>query len=110
MKTEKPQRLEDEDLPEGMAHGDFTIGCEFTCGGNRWRCTDIGTRVIVAISLEPREMVRSWYEGGERHEERYISDDPRDLDGPPYGVIERVFDENDLGGCTPLRPAKKARV
>jgi hypothetical protein len=55
-------------------------------------------------------MVRSWYEGGERHEERYISDDPRDLDGPPYGVIERVFDENDLGGCTPLRPAKKARV
>jgi hypothetical protein len=61
MKNNKTQDIDiDEDLPEGMAHGDFSIGSEFTCGGKRWRCTDVGTRVIVAICLEPREMVRAW--------------------------------------------------
>jgi len=94
-----------DDLPDGMTHAEFAIGGTFTCGGKRWRCTDIGTRVIVAICLEPREMVRSWYENGERIEERYLSDDPRDLDGPPYGVVEHVFDENDIQGCTPFPPA-----
>jgi hypothetical protein len=107
MKQDKTQRLEDKDLPEGMAHGDFYIGCEFTCGGKRWRCTDVGTRVIVAICLEPAERVGSWVgEDGERSEERYISDDPSWFNGPPYAVVEHVFDENDLGGCTPLPSAK----
>jgi hypothetical protein len=98
-----------DDLPDGMTHAEFTIGCTFTCGGKRWRCTDIGTRVIVAICLEPRDMVRSWYENGERIEEHYLSDDPRDLDGPPYGVVERVFDENDIQACSPLPPAAVKR-
>jgi hypothetical protein len=84
-----------------MQHGEFRIGGEFTCGGKRWRCTDIGTRVIVAICLEPRDMVRMWYEDGQRREERYVSADPRDLEGPPYGVVEHVFDENDIQDCTP---------
>ena len=84
MAAEQLQQLDDEDRPEGMAHGDFTIGGEFTCGGKRWRCTDIGTRVIVAICLELREMMRVWRgEDGEEHQERYLSNDPRDLNGPP---------------------------
>jgi hypothetical protein len=71
----------------------------FTKAGKR-RCTDVGTRVIVAISLEPREMVRVHYdENGERHEERLISTDPRGLLGPPYRVAEHVFDEFDFEGC-----------
>lgn len=83
-----------------MKHADFYIGMEFFTGSGKWRCTDIGTRVIVAISLEPRETVRVHYdENGERHEERYVSDDPRDLFGPPYSVVEHVFAEYDLGGC-----------
>jgi hypothetical protein len=53
-----------DDLPDGMTHAEFAIGREFTCGGKRWRCTDIGTRVIVVICLEPRDMVRSWYAHG----------------------------------------------
>jgi hypothetical protein len=83
-----------------MKHADFHIGMEFFTGAGKWRCTDIGTRVIVAISLEPRETVSvHWDENGQRHEERYMSDDPRDLLGPPYSVAECVFDEYDFGGC-----------
>ena len=83
-----------------MKHSDFHIGLEFFTATGRWRCTDVGTRVIVAISLEPRETVSVHYdEKGERHEERYMSDDPRDLRGPPYSVVEHAFDEYDLDGC-----------
>ena len=83
-----------------MNHSDFRIGMEFFTGGGKWRCTDIGTRVIVAISLEPRETVRVHYdEKGERHEERFMSTDARALLGPPYRVVEHVFDEYDFGGC-----------
>ena len=83
-----------------MKYSDFHIGTEFFTATGKWRCTDVGTRVIVAISLEPREMVRVHYtEDRERHEERFISNDPHDLLGPPYGVVEQVFDEYDLEGC-----------
>lgn len=83
-----------------MKHSDLYIGMEFFTGAGKWRCTDIGTRVIVAISLEPRETVRVHYdESGERHEERFMSNDPRDLLGPPYSVAEHVFDEYDFDGC-----------
>ena len=80
-----------------MKHADFHIGTEFFTGAGKWRCTDIGTRVIVAVSLEPRETVRMHYRVyGERSEERFMSNDPRDLLGPPYSVAECVFDEYDL--------------
>jgi hypothetical protein len=69
---------------------------------------DIGTRVIVAISLEPRETVRVHHdENGEWREERYMSNDPRDLLGPPYSVAEHVFAEYGLGGSN-SRLRKKA--
>ena len=35
-----------------------------------------------------------------RIQTRYVSDDPRDLNGPPYGVVESVFDEYDIEGCS----------
>ena len=38
-----------------MQHGDFTIGLEFLYGVRR-RCTDIGTRVVVAIRLDRTEV------------------------------------------------------
>jgi hypothetical protein len=41
-----------------------------------------------------------------RVETRFISDDPRDLNGPPYGVAENVFDEYDVEVCT-LKPGNK---
>ena len=63
-----------------MTKGDFRIGLEFHTATGKWRCTDIGTRVIVAIKLDQTD--ESWY------------------NGPPYAVAESVFDEYDFGGCS----------
>ena len=63
-----------------MTRNDFRIGLEFYTASGKWRCTDIGTRVIVAIKLD--------------------RDDPSWYAGPPYAVAESVFDEYDLGGCS----------
>ena len=59
-----------------LEHSDFSIGVEFWTETGRRRCTDVGSRTICAIKLEG---------------------DPRDWDGPPYGVTEYVFDESDFG-------------
>jgi hypothetical protein len=64
-----------------MKHTDFSIGVEFYTGDGKWRCTDVGTRVIVAIKLDHPEDP-SWYSG------------------PPFSVEEAIFDEYDLGGCS----------
>jgi len=83
-----------------MKHSDFRMGTEFFTETRRWRCTDVGTRVITAISLEPRNMVRMRGGAhGDQTEESFVSDDPLDLVGSPYMVVERVFDEYDLEGC-----------
>jgi hypothetical protein len=56
--------------------------------------------VIVAISLNPRTMVRSTLgAAGLYTQERSIGDAPADLRGPPYGVVETVCDEYDLECC-----------
>ena len=83
-----------------MQHADFQIGTEFFTATGKWRCTDVGTRVIVAIALESQTMIRVRRgESGERIEEGFLSDYPRDLAGPPYMVAEHVFDEYDIEGC-----------
>jgi hypothetical protein len=82
---------------------DFVIGREFWCGKKRWRCTDVGSRVIVAICLEPHEIVTrlSGEQVGESAREiRSITDDPEWLNGPPYALPESVFDEYDIKGCS----------
>lgn len=83
-----------------MKHSEFFIGKEFATATGRWRCTDKGSRVIVAISLEPREMVRQERdEHGTVREDRFISSDRGDLAGPPFAVAEYVFDEYSIEGC-----------
>ncbi|MBI1995997.1 MAG: hypothetical protein HYS66_05995 [Deltaproteobacteria bacterium] len=67
-----------------MKHSDFQIGTEFFTATGKWRCTDVGMRHD---------------ESGERIEERFTSNDPRDLVGPPYLIAEQVFSEYDLEGC-----------
>lgn len=66
-----------------MRHAEFKIGLEFLMGGARWRCTDIGTRIIAAIKLD-RDGEPTWY------------------DGPPYAVAEYCLDEEDLEACEPI--------
>ncbi len=80
-----------------MKRSDFAIGRKFWCGGKRWRCTDVGTRVIVAICLEPHEIATSSPGSGEVGS---VTDDPKWLNGPPYAVAESVFDEHDIQGCS----------
>ena len=91
-----------------MNHSEFAIGETFWCGNRQWRCTDKGTRVIVAICLDDNTVrsviVRAGkiLDGLERQTtlSRAESEAQGWFKGPPYAVAETVFDENDIGGCT----------
>lgn len=86
-----------------MKHSEFWIGLKFWCGGRRWSCTDIGTRIVTAISLEPHEIVEFTAPKGETtlpQSRRHITDDTSWLKNPPYAVAESIFDENDMKGCS----------
>jgi hypothetical protein len=82
-----------------MKASEFSIGCEFYMSGRKFRCTDVGSRAVVAICLEPHEVVESWHDEQGWHERREISDDPSWFNGPPYAVVEHVIDEYDLDAC-----------
>jgi hypothetical protein len=64
-----------------MERKDFRIGLKFYSNDRRWRRTDVGSRVIVAICLDDHKDDDSWY------------------NGPPYAVLEKVFDEYDQEAC-----------
>lgn len=69
-----------------MQHSDFRIGTELCCGGRLWRCTDIGTRTIVAIRIDRAEVggspaLRRTLSGAESEAEGWFR-------GPPYAVAE----------------------
>lgn len=91
-----------------LAHADFFIGREFWTETGRWRCTDVGTRTICAISLEPHAVTTLHPDGAQTTE---LTDDPSCLDGPPYAVAEHVFDEASFGALygerRPFTAAKK---
>ncbi|WP_082913596.1 hypothetical protein [Caballeronia udeis] len=71
---------------ETFAHSDFRIGTEFYTEAGLWRCTDIGTRTIVAVKVE------NGYPSPEHH--------------PPFSdAVEMVFDEYDFDGLY-RRPMK----
>ncbi len=81
-----------------MKHNEFVIGLNFKCGERRRRCTDIGTRVIVAIPTDYADITRASstrevIETGNR------ALTEKDLAGPPYFLAESVFDENDIIAC-----------
>jgi hypothetical protein len=82
-----------------MQHDEFRIGGTFWCGGRHWRCTDIGTRTIVAIRIDSVEVGssvpdrRRTLSRGEAEPEGWFK-------GPPYAVAEVVFDEDGLPGCS----------
>ena len=81
----------------------FSIGLEFRCSGKRWRCTDVGSRVVVAISLEPCEVVSVEVDRLDRSkqtERRYVTDDASWCNGPPYAIVEHVFDEDSQVACS----------
>ncbi|WP_313533946.1 hypothetical protein [Haematobacter sp.] len=83
-----------------MTVADFHIGMEFLCGDRRWRCTDVGTRVIAAIRVDQVAPMRSSGKPmpvlaqKEAEAEGWFN-------GPPYAVAEIVFDEEDMKACEP---------
>lgn len=80
-----------------MNHSEFQIGSHFKCSGRRWLCTDLGTRVVVAVPADNAEFVVI-KDGVKRRETRPLA--PQDLSGPPYSIAEHVFDEYDLEACS----------
>jgi hypothetical protein len=71
-----------------MKHSAFEIGTEFMTAAGRWRCTDVGTRTIAAIRLD-------------------LDHDPWWYSGPPYPIVEHVFDEDGMEGCDPAPRRRK---
>ena len=72
----RDKSADEADNHEPMRHEDFAIGQEFETATGTWRCTDVGTRVIVAIKVSDNEDL-SWF------------------NGPPYAVLEVVFDQSE---------------
>lgn len=79
-----------------MQLSDFVIGEPFWTEAGQFRCTDVGTRVVVAIKLGPTEVVIV-DESGETFTR--LDEDPSWFEGPPYAVEEVVFDEDDQVVC-----------
>jgi len=84
-----------------VQHSQFHGGLEFWCGARRFRCTDIGSRVVIAIRVDGADIAMA--ENG-RTETRCLSGAEAQaqgwFSGPPYAVAECVFDENDLEACS----------
>jgi hypothetical protein len=85
-----------------MKLSDFKIGEEFWDGDRQWRCTDIGSRVVVAMRVD-RVEIGSSAPQRPRTLSRTEAEAEGWFNGPPYSVAERVFDEDDQEGCTVRR-------
>lgn len=86
-----------------MQLSEFRIGAKFTCDGARWRCTDVGTRVVAGIRVDEVTIATTAEDGSVKT--RAISGAEAEalawFNGPPYGVYERLFDEDDQEICEP---------
>jgi hypothetical protein len=85
-----------------VKHSEFTIGETFWCGERQWRCTDLGTRTVIAIRIDSVEVEST---DPEQRQTLDFAEAEREgwFNGPPYAVAESVFDEDDLEGCTVTR-------
>ena len=81
-----------------MKHADFSLGMVFWSADRQWRCTDVGSRVIVAIRIDVVE-VASTAPNRRRPLNREEAAAAGWFNGPLYAVSEAVFDEDDLEGC-----------
>lgn len=82
-----------------MEHSDFNLGTVFWSADRQWRCTDVGTRVIVALRIDSVE-IGSNEPSLRRTLNREQAETEGWFNGPPYAVAEIVFDEDDIRGCS----------
>lgn len=79
----------------------WKIGMQFWMSGNQYRVTDVGSRTVNAICLEPHMIVVCTKSG---HTRKELNDDQSWLNGPPYAVVEHVMDEHVLQVCYLEKP------
>ena len=80
-----------------MRHDDFSIGLEFMTDTGQWRCTDTGTRTIIAIKISAVQVMHQADDGQLTSET--VRTDSSWFNGPPNAVAESVFDEDSMLGC-----------
>lgn len=78
-----------------MLPSQFKIGDAFTNGSALFRCTDVGSRVVIGIPIDRAEIVEM-RNGVESRRMVDLRAEPSWLIGPPYGLSEIIFDEFDL--------------
>lgn len=88
-----------------MRHSQFQIGQEFRSGDDTYLCTDKGTRTVAAIRVNSVLVPTA---RGTRTLTRENAEAAGWFNGPPYAVLEHIFDEVDQEGCeiertTPLK-------
>ena len=90
----------------------FQIGTTFTTGPALWRCTDVGTRTLVAVRIDKAITPRPLGENQTWATEQSAAD-PRKLPswlyGPPYALAEFCFDEGDIQAVE-IVPREKVAV
>lgn len=91
---------------------DFVIGEVFRCSERLWRCTDIGTRVVLAIRIDQVEV--GGIADGVPKIFRTLAYNEAEAEGwfkgPPYAVAESVFDENNMSACFRVSSPTMARI
>lgn len=88
---------------ETVTYDQFQIGDEFECEGKLYRCTDVGTRTVIAIRIDQVEKATKCEDGTITYTTLSRSEAESEgwFNGPPYAVVEHIFDEDDLQLCTP---------
>lgn len=92
-----------------MTHDDFKVGLEFRYRDQTWRCTDVGSRTVIAICITEVWVTRARANTNIKERFKLEGIEPKRLDGPPYGVAEQVFDERMMSSCIPLADWQAAR-
>jgi antitoxin ParD1/3/4 len=82
-----------------MQHNEFKIGETFWCSGRQWRCTDIGTRTVIAMRIDSVD-VGSTNPELCRTLNRAQAEAEGWFNGPPYAGVEGVFDEDYMPACS----------
>ena len=80
-----------------MKLDEFVIGEPFRCHDRVWLCTDIGTRVIVAIPADYADSTTLGISENPQIQRKQLTQS--DFAGPPFSNNETVFDEYDLVVC-----------
>lgn len=90
-----------------MILSDFKVGGEFRHDNKIWKCTDVGSRVVVAICTSEVWQTRTQANTFKKEEVKVVNPSPAWFKGPPYSAKEVVFAEHLLSECTSTADCEK---